>query len=219
MLPEQAVTTGDRNSDDSNESTEDDGRAEGARDDDLDLDALLEQSRDEDDSKPEQTSESEVSADVAARLERLEKETEANRRKDAQKAADAAINSAATEIKTLSDELAHVPERAIKGYLYAFAEEKPDLLKIFTNRDRNPKAWNDVKKAMAKEIAKDLGGAGSNDVAAGVQAVADAVRGVSHKSTTDDSLKVDPRVLAGMSNAEFEAHKAKLRASEAGAAR
>tara|TARA_Y100000310_G_scaffold322829_1_gene382388 strand:+ start:2270 stop:2938 length:669 start_codon:yes stop_codon:yes gene_type:complete len=221
MLPgeTQAVTGDVQNSDTPSEGNEDDGRAAGARDEDLSLDELLEQSQAEDDSEPEQIQVPADPPDMATRLAILEKDNEDNRRRDAQTLADAAINSAATEIKGLDGDLENVPERAIKGYLYAFAEEKPEVLRIFTNRDSNPQAWNKLKRSMAKEIAADLGGSGSDELAAGIQAAQDAVRGVSHKVATSDSDKPTNEALSEMTNDQFEAHKAELRKTEAAAAR
>lgn len=221
MLPDdQAVTEDDQNTDSPDEGNEADDRATDARDDDLSLDELLERSQAEDESEPGQDEPDDKSKDVEARLAALEKDNAELRRENAQEKADAAINSAAADIKGLSEDLQNVPERAIKGYLYAFAEEKPGVLKIFANRDTRPQAWNDLKRVLAKEIAADLGGSGSDELAAGIQAAQDAVRGVSNKPVTDESEKVSNEKLTDMDNAEFEQHKVKLRKAEAaGAAR
>ncbi|KKL28691.1 hypothetical protein LCGC14_2372620 [marine sediment metagenome] len=219
-MSEQAVTTDNPKADAPNEGTEDKGGAGDARDEDLDLDALLEASQAEGESVPETTSES-APDDVAARLAALEKDNKDNRRVTAQKEADVAINAAATEIKGLSADLEHVSERAIKGQLYLYAEEKPGVLKAFSNRDANPKAWNDVKRAIAKEIAKDLGGGGADDdLTAGIKAVKDAVRGVSHKSAADEPFKPDNKELSSKTDQEFAAWKDENREKlEAGATR
>lgn len=91
-----------------------------------------------------------------------------------------------------------------RGLLKDAADSNPGMLKAFTARKSNPKAWNKILMSIPKEFGEgrvDDNATGSHDALA--QSLAKG--GTQSKSSDDDSAALNSK-LNKMSDQEFESH-------------
>jgi hypothetical protein len=132
---------------------------------------------------------------LAARLETLERER-----------ADERFRSAITPIvqKVRGDVPAEVfDDDEVIAWMDARAKKDPRLQSAWTNRDKNPQAWDRVVENLGREFGKKFTPRVDESVTADRHAVTAAVRGASNRAPEGKAPD-----YSGMSNAEFrEAHK------------
>ncbi|KKL05508.1 hypothetical protein LCGC14_2605340, partial [marine sediment metagenome] len=166
-------------------------------------DELLKDSQTEPDkAKPESAAEKSDEAPVSR------VEFDALKNAMSKKDTDEGIAAAVDHIQEGNDALKGMPKRAVKSYLYGLADEKPAILSAFGDRHQNPKAWEKAQVLIGKEMAKDFADMPDADLTAGVQAAANAVRGVSNTSPAKDA-ELSNAQYSAMSDAEFEEQKRK----------
>lgn len=102
------------------------------------------------------------------------------------------VNETVAEIKKSLE--IDVPDRMIRGDLYARAEDDERFLVAFRDRRKNPSAWKGVVSNIAKEIRQDFENRPDADATADRNAVQTAVRSISGA----------PRESAPASNADME---------------
>jgi hypothetical protein len=132
---------------------------------------------------------------LAARLATLERER-----------ADERFRSAITPIvqKVRGDVPPDVfDDDEVIAWMDARAKKDPRLQSAWTNRDKNPAAWDRVVENLGREFGKKFTPRVDESVTADRHAVTAAVRGASNRAPEGKAPD-----YAGMSNAEFrEAHK------------
>ena len=203
-MTEQAVTDDPAKTDAPNEGTEAKPGAPGAQDDATDWDALIGESKPTTESKPEPKA-----GEVVSR-----EEFDALKDDLAKKSVKEAIEGAVGTIKGNFDDLKDVPDRMVRSYLYGLAEDKPELLLAFGNRQQDPATWNKAMKLIGKEITADLAERPDAHLTEDAQAAADAVRGVSNQAPAEE--KPDPAKYSAMSDAEYDEQERKDLAAAGG---
>ncbi len=203
-MTEQAVTDDPAKADAPNEGPEVKPGAAGAQDDDTDWEALVGESHPTPESEPEPKA-----GEVVSR-----EEFDALKDDLAKQSVKEAIEGAVGTIKGSSDDLKGVPDRLVRSYLYGLAEEKPELLQAFGNRQKDPANWNKAMKLIGKEITADLAERPDANLTEDAQAAADAVRGVQNQAPAGE--KPDNAKYAAMSDAEYDAQETKDLAAAGG---
>lgn len=102
------------------------------------------------------------------------------------------VNEAVDVIK--KDLGLEIPDRMIRGDLYARAEDDPRFLNAFANRHKNPSAWSGVLSSVAKELRTEFESRPDENATADRNAVRNAVR----------SITGAPQQPASPSNADLE---------------
>ena len=201
MTDDTQTVTGDQPAADApNEGTEAQTEAPGAQDTaDTDWDALL------DDSKPESEKPTPEPEAKSGELKALQAKVDRMEAAFSKKDADEGITTAVGQIKAGNEALKGMPDRAVKSYLYGLADEHPEILSAFGDRHQNPKAWAKAQEMIGKEMAKDFSDMPDADLTAGVQAAANAVRGVSNQAPAKQEYP--DKVINAMTDAEFQQHK------------
>lgn len=118
-----------------------------------------------------------------------------------------AIHNAAVALKEAAGQPA-LSDKWFEGQLHVAANNDPRIYSAFENRDTNPGAWNAILNTIGKDIAKELAEAQSTDKASTDSW--NAVEASVHSSSTSKATESEPN-WAAMSDAEFQAAKAKFR--------
>lgn len=112
-------------------------------------------------------------------------------------------------IKNLKgDDLSHIPDDLVEGYLEAKARKDPRLLNAWATRHQSPEKWNRILGNLSKEFRSITGQNVDRDQTDTVDTVVAAVRGASTKTaSTPQALGMND--VSSLSDSEF----AKLKAS------
>lgn len=116
----------------------------------------------------------------------------------------AAKNLEETISSIKGEDMKNVPDKIVKGLLFATAEDNPKFLAAYQNRKSNPDAWKKVEKSLQKDLKSMLDGL-SDKSEEKRKRVADAV--LNAKSESSD---VTPESLSQMSSKDFAAYKNKV---------
>jgi len=105
--------------------------------------------------KPEQATPTQAAPDpITAEMQRfIERQVKKDNRQ--------ALNDAAKNMKQIAG--IDLDDDFFLGQLHVAADKDPRIGDIFNKRDENPKAWNDVVKAIGKDIAKRSKAHGDTD--------------------------------------------------------
>lgn len=170
------------------------------------LDALLKQFETPVETKPKAESKPETKPEPSEDMKELANYVRARRDEESRQATRDDLAKAVTAVKTEIDgEGIKLPDRLVRGALRDMAEEDPRFLQAWAHRGSNPRAWEQVLKAAAKEIRKELESSPDPHATEDKAAVRAAVRSASTR--TPEPEAIDPKKLAGMSDAEFRKFK------------
>lgn len=170
-------------------------------DDTLDLESLLSETVETEAEKPEPTQDKPDLGRVVSYIDRKERQEIAEQFQ-------ADISKAVGVLKEALPEALRgvIPESHMKGYLFGQAEDDPRLATAFSQRDRNPNAWNSAVKAMAKDFVKPY------ESLPDLSATEDreAVRAAARSTQTKPEAEFDAESVSKMDKAEFDAAQRKL---------
>lgn len=111
-------------------------------------------------------------------------------------------------VKTVSGDL-KAPEKLVRGFIHAEAQENPNLGKIWGNRHANQSAFNDTAKGLSAKFQKEFGSIFSKpeektDVEAVRAAVRDAPQNPSDEDERPDFSKMTDREYAAYKRGIFK---------------
>ena len=103
-------------------------------------------------------------------------------------------------------EISHVGNTAIEGYLEQRARLDPRITQAFMQKDRNPVAWDQILKTLAKDYQNEI-----RQPDAQVTEDQKAMRAaVESQPDTGEPIEKSVRDLNTMNDAEFAIYKASL---------
>jgi len=173
------------------------------------LDALLKQFETPAEQKPKTESKPEPKPEPSEDLKELANYVRAKRDEESRQATRDDLAKAVTAVKTeIDDGGVKLPDRLVRGALRDMAEEDPRFLRAWAERSVNPRAWEQVLKAAAKEIRKELESSPDPQATEDKAAVRAAVRSASTR--TPEPEPFDTKKLNSMSDAEFNRKKREL---------
>jgi hypothetical protein len=170
------------------------------------LDTLLKQFETPAEQKPKTETKPETKPEPSEDMKDLANYVRAKRDEESREATRGDLAKAVTAVQTeIDDGGLKLPDRLVRGALRDMAEEDPRFLRAWAERGANPKAWEQVLKAAAKEIRKELESSPDPQATEDKAAVRAAVRSASTR--TPEPEKLDNAKINKMSDAEFNKYK------------
>lgn len=122
------------------------------------------------------------------------------------------LSDTVRKIKDANDALKTLPDKYVRAALEAEAAEDKRVALAWANRGANPKAWDNIVKALGERMAKEFGARPDPDITDAREAARAAARGTS--TPPSDTARKPVAETSRMSDAEFAAYKAeRMRAS------